>query len=176
MTVLSRIAAQTLPDEVPDFRLAMRQLAGAVSVITIGEGNDRNGLTVTSLSSLSVDPPTILVCVNRTASSWPLFERYGVFGVNVLAESHRAVADRFAGRNGERGPARFEGAEWFTLTTGAPLLVGALTVLDCEVEEMIERHSHSIIIGRVRAVHNTVHAHPLLYWQGKYVERDGSGI
>ena len=68
-----------------DFRSAMRHLAGGVSVITVGLAKDITGMTVTSVSSLSVDPPTLIVSINRESSSWPLLKRHGTFGVNILA-------------------------------------------------------------------------------------------
>src|SRR3954449_9304083 len=83
-----------------DFRNAMRQLTGGVSVITAGRGKDISGMTVTSVSSLSVDPPTLIVSVNRSASSWPLLQRYGAFGVNILASDQIDIAERFAGKDG----------------------------------------------------------------------------
>ncbi|MGK9230902.1 flavin reductase family protein [Inquilinus limosus] len=150
------------------FRGAMRHLAGAVSIVTAGRGAERNGLTATSVVSLSVDPPTVLLCVNRSASAWPLLVRHGHFGVSVLAASQRAIADRFAGRGGERGAARFEGADWVELSTGAPILADALVAFDCVLEERIERHSHGILIGRVQALHGPRGPDPLLYWRGTY--------
>ena len=83
-----------------DFRGAMRHLAGGVSVITVGRGKDITGMTVTSVSSLSVDPPTLIVSVNREASSWPLLKRHGFFGVNILTADQLDVAERFAGKDG----------------------------------------------------------------------------
>jgi flavin reductase (DIM6/NTAB) family NADH-FMN oxidoreductase RutF len=156
------------------FRGAMRHLAGAVSIVTAGLGTERNGLTATSVVSLSADPPTMLVCVNRSASAWPLLVRHGHFGVNVLAASQQPIADRFAGRNGEKGAARFEGARWIQLASGAPILADALVAFDCELEERIDRHSHAILIGRVRALHGVggtggaPGTDPLLYWRGAY--------
>jgi flavin reductase (DIM6/NTAB) family NADH-FMN oxidoreductase RutF len=150
------------------FRGAMRHLAGAVSIVTVGRGAERNGLTATSMVSLSVDPPTLLLCVNRSASAWPLLVRHGHFGVNVLAASQAAIADRFAGRNGEKGAERFAGAEWLDLATGAPILADALVAFDCELEERIDRHSHAILIGRVRALHGVPADDALLYWRGAY--------
>ncbi|TDR85270.1 flavin reductase family protein [Enterovirga rhinocerotis] len=160
-----------VPRSTPDlFRQAMRQLAGGISVITVGEADDRTGLTATSVSSLSVDPPTLIVCVNLSSSSWPLIERYGRFGVNLLGEGHRAIADRFAGRGGETGARRYDGAFWETFVTGAPILKGALAALDCEVDEVIVRHSHAIVIGGVAAARIGEASAPLVYWQGRYVE------
>src|SRR5581483_11160007 len=95
-----------------DFRNAMRHLVGAVSVITVGRGNDVTGMTVTSMSSLSVDPPSLLVSVNRSASSWPVLKTHGFFGVNVLAAGQRDIAERFSGKGGLKGAERFAGADW----------------------------------------------------------------
>jgi flavin reductase (DIM6/NTAB) family NADH-FMN oxidoreductase RutF len=163
---LDRAASST------DFRNAMRHLVGAVSVITVGRDDDVSGMTVTSMSSLAVDPPSLIVSVNRSASSWPLLKKYGVFGVNVLSADQRDIAERFAGKGGLKGAERFAGAEWTARASGAPLLVGALAAIDCEVEEIIERHSHGIVIGRVRAVELAPSGSALAYWHGDYLAID----
>ena len=155
-----------------DFRGAMRQLTGGVSVITAGRGKDISGMTVTSVSSLSVDPPALIVSVNRSASSWPLLKRYGFFGVNILTSDQIDIAERFAGKDGLKGAERFAGAEWITRASGVPLLVGALAAIDCEVEEIVERHSHAIVIGRVLDLQLSTRTAALAYWQGQYVAID----
>src|SRR5215468_11073430 len=86
-----------------DFRNAMRQLTGGVSVITAGRGRDISGMTVTSVSSLSVDPPALIVGINREASSWPLMKRNGFFGVSILKADQIDIAERFAGKGGVNG-------------------------------------------------------------------------
>lgn|SRR6185437_5693978 len=155
-----------------DFRGAMRHLAGGVSVITAGRGKDITGMTVTSVSSLSVEPPTLIVSVNRGASSWPVLKRYGVFGINILAAGQLEIAERFSGKDGLKGAERFAGARWITRRSGAPLLAGALAAIDCAVEETIERHSHAIVIGRVLDVQASGPTAALTYWQGRYVAVD----
>ena len=155
-----------------DFRSAMRRLAGGVSVITAGRGRDISGMTVTSVSSLSVDPPALIVSINREASSWPLVKRYGFFGVNILTSDQIDIAERFTGKGGLKGAARFAGADWTTRTSGVPLLVGALAAIDCEVEDVVERHSHAIVIGRVLDVAVSARSAALAYWQGRYVAID----
>src|SRR6202051_4588644 len=95
-----------------DFRDAMRHLVGGVSVITVGRGRDISGMTVTSVSSLSVDPPSLIVTVNRSWSAWPLLKRYGCFGANLLAADQLDIAEQFSGRNGLKGADRFSGARW----------------------------------------------------------------
>jgi len=155
-----------------DFRGAMRHLAGGLSVITAGRGSDISGMTVTSVSSLSVEPPSLIVSVNRAASSWPLLKRYGHFGVNILTADQIDVAEGFTGKGGLNGAARFAGAEWTTRASGVPLLVGALAAIDCEVEDIVERHSHAIVIGRVRDLQLSARTAALAYWQGRYVAID----
>ena len=150
----------------------MRHLTGGVSVITAGRGEDITGMTVTSVSSLSVDPPTLIVSINRESSSWPLLKRHGFFGVNILAADQLDVAERFTGKGGLKGADRFAGAQWITRVSGVPLLVGALAAIDCEVEEIVERHSHAIVIGRVLDIQTSAHTAALAYWQGRYVAVD----
>jgi flavin reductase (DIM6/NTAB) family NADH-FMN oxidoreductase RutF len=155
-----------------DFRGAMRHLTGGVSVITAGRGSDISGMTVTSVSSLSVEPSSLIVSVNRAASSWPLLKRYGHFGVNILTADQIDIAERFTGKGGLNGAERFAGAEWTTRASGVPLLVGALAAIDCEVEDIVERHSHAIVIGRVRDLQLSARTAALAYWQGRYVAID----
>jgi flavin reductase (DIM6/NTAB) family NADH-FMN oxidoreductase RutF len=157
---------------VSDFRNAMRQLTGGVSVITAGRGKDISGMTVTSVSSLSVDPPSLIVSLNRESSSWPLVKRYGFFGVNILTSDQIDIAERFTGRGGLKGADRFTGARWTTRASGVPLLADALAAIDCEVEDVVERHSHVIVIGRVLDVAVSARTASLAYWQGRYVAID----
>ncbi len=82
------------------FRTAMRQLAGGVSIVAAGQGSDRCGMTVTSLASFSLVPPTLIVSVSRQSSVRPLLDRYKAFGASILNAGHSAVANRFAGHGG----------------------------------------------------------------------------
>ena len=155
-----------------EFRGAMRHLAGGVSVITVGRAKDITGMTVTSVSSLSVEPATLIVSINRESSSWPLLQRHGFFGVNILTSDQLEIAERFAGKGGLKGADRFAGAQWTTRASGVPLLVGALAAIDCEVEHIVERHSHAIVIGRVLDLQLSSRTAALAYWQGQYVAID----
>ncbi len=160
----------------PDaFKAAMRHLVGGVSVVTVADGDDKGGLTATSMVSLSADPPSLLVNVAQGASSLPLMRRSGRFAVSILGHRHRAIADRFAGRDGMRGAARFEGARWIG-RSGYPLvLADALASFECEVEEMLDRFSHTIIIGRVLESRAPAEdgSGALVYWRASY---DGIGV
>jgi flavin reductase (DIM6/NTAB) family NADH-FMN oxidoreductase RutF len=163
-----RKRADPVRDDKATFRTAMRQLAGGVVVVTAGQGEHLTGLTATSVSSLSAEPPTIMFGLNLASSTYPVLQRYRSFGVNLLTAAQKQVADRFAGRNGEKGPDRYAEAEWTHGITGAPLLADALASLDCEVEELIERHSHAIVIGRVREIRLGRNEAALVYWRGDY--------
>lgn len=151
------------------FRQAMRELAGGVAVVTVGQDSERTGFTATSVESLSVEPPRVLLCVNQNSSSWKRLQSHPGFGVNILCAEHQWLADQFAGRAGLRGEERYRGASWTRLSDdGAAILKDALVGADCIVEEILLRHGHAIIIGRVRAVLFRADGLPLLYWQGAY--------
>ena len=154
--------------DVPAFKHAMGRLAGAVSVITVGTGQARTGFTATSVSSFSIDPPTILVSLNKASSSWAALLEAGSFAVNILAHGQSDVADRFAGRGGIKGNDRYVGWDWDRLGSGTLGLSGAVSVIDCDLDEAIERHSHAILLGRVRSVETSAEVSPLLYWHGSY--------
>jgi 3-hydroxy-9,10-secoandrosta-1,3,5(10)-triene-9,17-dione monooxygenase reductase component len=110
----------------------------------------------------------MLVCVNRNASAWPIIQRERHFCVNILDARHQHIADQFAGGGGVRGGTRYEGAQWRQFATGASGLEDALAVIDCAIEEVIERHSHGIVIGSVREVHLGGGAEALVYAHGRY--------
>jgi flavin reductase (DIM6/NTAB) family NADH-FMN oxidoreductase RutF len=153
------------------FRTVMRRLAGGVSIITAGRNDDITGMTVTSLTSLSTNPPRLLVSINKQASSFALIERYRQFGINILGSDQQQLANRFS--NGKlRGKQRFEGAEWFSGSSGLPLLGNSLAVVECQVEEIIERHSHGIIVGRLLSMDLSPRLSGLVYWNGQYIEID----
>ena len=151
------------------FRAVMRRLAGGVSIITAGRDDDITGMTVTSLTSLSASPPRVLVSVNRQASSFALIERLGTFGVNILGSDQQELADRFSNSR-LKGPQRFEGVPWFAGTSGVPLLGDSLATVECQVEEIIERHSHGIIVGSLVSFNLSRELSGLVYWNGEYIE------
>jgi flavin reductase (DIM6/NTAB) family NADH-FMN oxidoreductase RutF len=98
--------------DIATFRAAMRELAGGVAVVTVGQGGDITGFTATSVASLSARPPRLLVCVSQTSSSWQALQRHASFAVNLLSDADRLLADRFAGRDGLENAARFAGFPW----------------------------------------------------------------
>jgi flavin reductase (DIM6/NTAB) family NADH-FMN oxidoreductase RutF len=154
----------THPDQL---KSAMRNFAGGVSVITAGSGDQRNGATVTSATALSMDPASMLISINRSSSIWPVISRFNHFCVNILSAQQQDIASRFAGVGGLKGVQRYSNASWSTLESGAAVLEGALASIDCAVEDVIERHTHAIVIGRVVAL-VTGQGEPLVYHNGHY--------
>ena len=150
------------------YRAIMRHQAGAVTVIACGTAGARAGLTATAVASLSDEPPTVLACVNRTTWAHDAILRAQAFSVNLLSDAQQEVAERFAGKGGLKGEARFEGVRWRTLATGSPILDQALASLDCELIEQHTFSTHSIFIGRVVAGEFRAAAKPLLYFRGDY--------
>lgn len=167
MTVMDR-NPQSAGIAAESYRALMRHQAGAVTVVATVAGGVRAGLTATAFSSLSDAPPTILVCIQRSASAHDLIVSAGIFSVNILAADQQAVAERFSGAGGVSGPQRFDGSTWLSLSTGAPVLDGALANLDCRLAEHHRFTTHSIFIGKVVDGANREEAEPLLYFRGDY--------
>ena len=108
---------------------------------------------------------------NRQASSFALIERYRLFGINILGADQQQVAVRFSNGN-LKGKQRFEGTPWFPGSSGVPLLGSSVAALECQVEEIIERYSQGIIVGRILSMELSHRLSSLAYWNGQYVEID----
>ncbi len=102
------------------FRHAMRALSSGVAIVACGEGETRAGCTIISLASLSLAPPTLIVCLARSSSTLVGLREASAFSVSLLAARHQALAHRFSGHSGVHGTRRFDTAQWITLSTGAP--------------------------------------------------------
>lgn len=162
-------ATATVPATVADdFKTAMSLLAGGVTIVTAGVGDQRRGLTATAVCSLSMKPPSILACVNSVGEAHAAIERQGAFCVNILAQDDTDMSDRFAGREVERGSEKFAPARWMQLETGAPVLRSALVAVDCEVYDTMRLATHTIFLGHVRAVYLGEKRVPLVHYDRKY--------
>ena len=155
-----------------NFRLAMREFACGVAIVTCANGKERAGCTATALASLSLSPPSLVICLERSSSTLAVLTEARTFAVNILAAEHEALASRFAGHDGVEGEARFEEGDWFQPLTGAPVLGDALASLDCRVEEIVERHTHAIVIGAVQSVHVAGQKSGLLHWRSRFATVD----
>ena len=161
------LAAPTYADS-NAYRLAARQLAGGVCLVTRGEGEAWVGLTTTSVASLSVDPPTLVACIGRASSLYSGLARGALFAISVLAADQSEIANQFAARVGLDGAERLRQGRWTTTPGGVPAPTDALAAFECEAEELIERHSNVILIGRVRFALPRASCGALVYWRGGY--------
>lgn len=153
--------------DIDRFKLGMRRLASGVSLITTLTDGNRHGLVATAVSSVTGEPPSLLICVNRNASAHDHISRSGIYCVNVLPESAQTMAARFSSAMDREK--RFDKGEWETLVTGAPALVGSLVSFDCEVRETLAYKSHTIFIAEIVATEIwSSDNSPLVYLDGRY--------
>ena len=145
-----------------DYVGAISQHVSSVCVITTEHEGSRYGLTATAVSSVTADPPRLLVCVNKSGLTHEKILQAGRFCVNVLAEDQDRVAMVFAGMGGKEVD-RFATGDWGRLETGAPVLAGASAVFDCRLSETVNQSTHSIFFGDVVAVASLSAADTLLY-------------
>lgn len=150
-----------------DFKEGMRQLAASVSIITVIHKEEKDGLTATAACSVSEEPPQLLICVNRKAGAHDLIIKEEHFGLNVLARDQENIAKRFAGLDGTDRKNRFGLGTWTQITTGAPILKGALANFDCRVEQTVPAGSHTIFIGRIVGIFYQ-EGTPLIYGAGQF--------
>jgi flavin reductase (NADH)/flavin reductase len=152
------------------FRAAMRQVAGAVTVVTTrSPDGEPRGVTATAVCSLTVEPPSVIACINRDTWVGQIAPESGNFCVNVLAKAQQPVAETFAGRSPLSGAERFQIGDWQDADTGAPVLDGAIASFDCALEQAVDFATHVILIGRVRrTVSDNPDAEPLVYVGGVF--------
>ena len=149
------------------FKRGMRRLAAGVSVITTELDGNRYGLVATSVTSVSVDPPSLLICVNRTATSHDAIEKAGFFCVNLLGEGDEGIAKRFS--SPRYRDIRFSHRKWESLVTGAPALAGSLASFDCRVIKTMPVATHTIFVAEVAAAEFwQKEVVPLVYVDGQF--------
>jgi flavin reductase (DIM6/NTAB) family NADH-FMN oxidoreductase RutF len=155
-----------------DFKMALGRFCAGVTVITVTDADGDHGMTASAFTSLSLDPPLVLVCVGKKGNMHARLQAAGSFAVNLLDAQQESVSNRFAGWWNK------EESKWADLTverapvSGAPWIGGALGSLDCEVHERLDGGDHTIIVGRVVSTRVDDRAReelePLLYFAGQY--------
>jgi flavin reductase (DIM6/NTAB) family NADH-FMN oxidoreductase RutF len=166
-TALLRGKGQPMTVDPEELRGVMRQWATGVTLVTAQDGGTPHGMTVSSFTSLSLDPPLVLVSLENTARTHRMVSESGAFAVSILEASQQDLADRFAGRIPDSED-RFEEVEYETARTGAPVPRGALAFLDCEVVDRQPAGTHTVFIGRVVASGVRPEGKPLLYYDRNY--------
>lgn len=153
-----------MPVDAETFRRAMANFASGVTVVTTsGAGGRPYGLTATAFSSVSLRPPLVLVCVGHESETHPHFRTHGVFAVHFLREDQQDLSARFATSGGDK----FQGLDWRSGLTGAPVLTGVLACLECRLVDTHEAGDHTILIGQVEEA-TAPEGRPLLYFRGRY--------
>lgn len=147
-----------------DFRAAMRRVATGVTVVTSLKDDEPRGITVNAFASVSLEPPSLLICVNREARSYLFISTSRIFCVNVLAGDQRRLAEHFSGKVRER---QFANIEYEVDRTGAPVLKGTIAHFDCELAYESQFGSHSILIGHVLSCSARAGS-PLGYFNGGF--------
>ena len=150
------------------YRDAMARFAGAVHVITTDGPAGRRGTTVIATCSVSDSPPTVLVCLNRENRSNDLFMENGRFALNTLPAEMQPLAQAFSGLTGLTQDERFALAEWEVLSTGSPVLKGALSVFDCEIIDSMDHATHRVLFGKVTGLRIGDNLRPLIYHDRGY--------
>lgn len=148
-------------------RMAMRQWVTGVTIVTSAHGENRAGMTVSSFTSVSLEPPTVLVCLNKTTYTHAIISQSGVFAISMLATGQDALSNRFAGL--EKGVEdRFEGLEVATAVTGSPFIPNAVVWLDCKVKSMLDANTHAIFVAEVVFAKVVSDVAPLVYYNRSY--------
>lgn len=149
---------------------AMSRAANSVTVVTTDGAAGRAGVTVSAMCSVSVEgpAPSLLVCVHEASPARQAIAGNAVFCANLLAEHQHWISDIFAGRTGAKQQAKFDGSDWETRATGAPVLVGALAAFDCRVVQHHAVGSHYIFVGQVESIDCAEANVPLVYHDRQY--------
>jgi flavin reductase len=149
------------------YREAMARLGAAVSVVTTDGPSGRRGFTASAVCSVTDDPPTLLVCVNRNNDSHAALLGNGVLCVNTLAAGQQELSCLFGGGTANQAE-RFAAGAWYVLETGAPVLQGAVVSFDCRIAQVTEIGTHSVMFGEVLAIRHGSDHDGLIYFGRDY--------
>jgi flavin reductase (DIM6/NTAB) family NADH-FMN oxidoreductase RutF len=148
-------------------RAAMRAWTSGVTVVTATYKGEQHGMTVNSFTSISLNPPLIVISLQKASHTHMLVSKAGAFAVTILSADQQTVSERFAGKLSENG-SRLEGLETETLVTGAPFIKGGLSYLDCRVTQSIPSGMNTLFIAEVVAARGYDHDRVLVYHDRQY--------
>ncbi len=157
-----------VPVDAATYREGMSHMAAAVHLITTEGPAGRAGLTATAVTSVTDDPATLMVCINSLSRSGHAVEENGVFAVNVLLDSDRAIAEAFGGAHKMPWGEKFNIGQWQQGITGCPLLATALVSFDCRIVGSNVVATHRVLLGEVVDVRIGKLGDPLLYFERNY--------
>jgi flavin reductase (DIM6/NTAB) family NADH-FMN oxidoreductase RutF len=147
-----------------EFRAALGRFASGVTIVTTRDNENRlHGITVSAFCSVSMDPPLILVCIDKQAGSHQAFEQSDAFVVNILREDQQYLSDRFASHL----PDKFEGVKYRAGLENLPVLEDVLVNLECRLVNAHDNGDHTIYVGEI-VISTVTEGKPLIYFQGNY--------
>ncbi len=155
-----------MPVDPETFRQTLGGWASGVTIVTSQFESERLGMTVSAFSSVSLSPPLVLVCADKSSNTNALIQKSRVFTVNVLSSGQSALSNLFADKR--RESVRFDGLDCALGATGCPRLPGALSALDCRVRDEIDAGDHIVYIAIVEAASSGGAHEPLVYFRGGY--------
>lgn len=150
------------------FREVLRAVVGSVSIVAAGQEDEKRGLAVTAAVSLCLEPPMVLVCINKNADAHDVILESGSFSWNVLSVDQIELAKCFASMDGSKGAARFSSTEWGQMSTGCPVLLQSVCSFDCKVQSTLVAGTHTVVTGAVVAQGYNKEKTPLIYSFGKF--------
>ena len=150
-----------------EYRRVLGHFPTGVTVVTGADDDGPTGMAIGSFASVSLDPPLVMFCPGKTSKTWMRIQRTGAFCVNVLGHDQDDICGVFAGKAEDK----FEGIDWTTASTGAPLIPGAIATIDCSIHAVHDGGDHDIVVGLVQTMTTAEDAPargPLLFFQGGY--------
>jgi flavin reductase (DIM6/NTAB) family NADH-FMN oxidoreductase RutF len=148
-----------------EFRIGMRKYIYSVSVISNAQSNGtRNAITVSSITSISIDPPSIITCINKKSSIHESLAPNSEFCINLLNEKQQDIAEICSDPN--KINERFKNIEW--IGSKPPIMKNALVNIICKVDKIVGYKTHSVVIGLVQKIKNSEYKNPLTYQDGMY--------
>lgn len=168
-TPTTHVAADEITPEV--LRATMGAFCSGVVVVTaLGDqlGDEPVGFTCQSFVSLSLDPPLTSISPARSSTTWPRIREVGRFAINVLADDHAELSNKFA----RSGTDKFAGVDWTRSPNGSPVLDGVTAWVECSLWREYDGGDHTVVIGKVTALAHDIERNPLLYYRGAYPRAD----
>ena len=151
------------PPDAEDVRAVHRQFVTGVTIVTVMDGDTPRGLAVNAFMSLTLEPPQVMVAVQRTAGTYPIFFANDRIAINIASDHQGDIVRTFA----SKGIDKFAGLAWHLGEHGAPLLDGSAAHLECFIQERIQANSHTVFIARILRAEAFAQI-PLVYTRGQF--------
>jgi flavin reductase (DIM6/NTAB) family NADH-FMN oxidoreductase RutF len=164
---MTKTVDATVPEQLAkDLREAHKLYPTGVTIVTVQDGGAPKGLAVNAFTSVSYNPPAVLVCINQTSSSYPPLFKASHYGINILASDQKSVAGVFASKSTDK----FADLEWTPAEQGSPQLAGAAAFFEVRIDYRLPVYTHTILVGEIVAASYDEGASPLVFRGGKFYD------